>query len=215
MSAPGREIAAAEAVARVAAGGLVVYPTETAWGLGADASSEAALRALGAFKGRDAAKPVSVLVEGPEALERLGAGLSAEARALVRAFWPGPLTLVVRLGARLAPGVAGAGGGVGLRCSPHPVAREIARLAAKEGVGPITATSLNRSGAPAARTRAEAARCCAGGGDVAPLLVAGEDAGGAPESSVVDLTGPAPRLLREGALSAAEITRALERSASR
>lgn len=214
MSGGERALAPAQAVARLAAGGLVAYPTETAWGLGADASSSEALAALLRFKGRDAAKPISVLVEGPEALERLGAELSPEARALVEAFWPGPLTLVVRLCAPLAPGVAAPGGGVGLRCSPHPVARELARLAAKEGIGPPTATSLNRSGEPAARTRAEAERCC-GAGPGAPLPVAGADAGGAPESSVVDVTGPAPRLLREGAIPAARIRQALEGGASR
>lgn len=214
MSAGGAALTPAQAVARLAAGGLVAYPTETAWGLGADASSAPALKALLRFKGRDGGKPVSVLVEGAEALQRLGAELSPEARALVETFWPGPLTLVVRLRARLAPGIAAPGGGVGLRCSPHPVARELARLAAKEGVGPPTATSLNRSGEPAARTRGEAERCCGAGAD-APLPVEGEDAGGAPESSVVDVTGPAPRLLREGAIPAPEIRRALEGGASR
>lgn len=209
MSGVAGALSPAQAVARLAAGGLVAYPTETAWGLGGDSRSAGALDALRRFKGRASAKPISVLVEGPEALERLGAELSPEARALVAAFWPGPLTLVVRLAARLAPGIAADGGGVGLRCSPHPVARELARLAAKEGLGPPTATSLNRSGEPAAHTRAEAERCCGAGGG-APLLVTGEDAGGSPESSVVDATGEAPRLVREGAIPADAIRRALE-----
>jgi L-threonylcarbamoyladenylate synthase len=198
-------IAAEAAVERVAAGGLVGFPTETSWGLGADARSEAALARLRRWKGRDADKPISVLVAGPADLARLGAELSPAARRLAEAFWPGPLTLVVRCAARLAAGVAGPGGAVGLRCSPHPVAAALARLALARGVGPITATSLNRAGELACRTRAAAEALA--GEEVA--LLAGEDAGGAEPSSVVDARGAEPLLLREGGLSLRAITAAL------
>jgi L-threonylcarbamoyladenylate synthase len=192
------------ALERVAAGGLVAYPTETSWGLGADARSESALAALRAWKGREAAKPMSVLVAGAADLDRLGAKLSPAAERLAAAFWPGPLTLVVRCEARLASGVAGPGLGVGLRCSPHPVAAALAAGALLRGLGPLTATSLNRSGEPPCATRAEA-EACAGG---AIPLVAGEDAGGAAPSSVVDATGE-PVVLREGAVRRAAIAAAL------
>jgi L-threonylcarbamoyladenylate synthase len=198
-------IGAEAAVARVAAGGLVGFPTETTWGLGADARSEAALARLRRFKGRDADKPISVLVAGPGDLARLGAELSPAARRLAAAFWPGPLTLVVRCTAALAAGVAGPGAAVGLRCSPHPVAAALARLALAHGVGPLTATSLNRSGEPACRTRAEAEALA----DEEVALVAGEDAGAAEPSSVVDARGAEPLLLREGALSRSAIAAAL------
>jgi L-threonylcarbamoyladenylate synthase len=193
------------AVARVARSGLVAFPTETSWGLGADARSEAALAKLRAWKGRDAAKPISILVGGADDLARLGARLSPAASLLARAFWPGPLTLVVRCEAKLAHGVAGPGGALGLRCSPHPVASALASLALRTGVGPLTATSLNRAGEADCRTREEAARCARG----EIPLVAGEDAGGCPPSSVVDATGAEPVVLREGAVSKAAIAAAL------
>jgi L-threonylcarbamoyladenylate synthase len=198
-------LAVEAALEHVAEGGLVAFPTETSWGLGADASSETALARLRAWKGRDAAKPISILVAGRADLARLGARLSPAATRLARAFWPGPLTLVVRCEAKLADGVAGPGGAVGLRCSPHPVAAALASLAAARGVGPLTATSLNRAAAPACRTRAEAADCA--GAEI--RLVAGEDAGGGPPSSVVDATGAEPVVLREGAVSRAAIAAAL------
>jgi L-threonylcarbamoyladenylate synthase len=198
-------IGAEAALARVAAGGLVGFPTETTWGLAADARSEAALARLRRWKGRDAEKPISVLVAGPDDLERLGAELSPAARRLADAFWPGPLTLVVHCKTRLATGVAGPGSAVGLRCSPHPVAAALANLALARGIGPLTATSLNRSGEPACRTRAEAEALA----DDEVALVAGEDAGSAQPSSVVDARGAEPLLLREGALSRSAIAAAL------
>ena len=193
------------ALDHVAAGGLLAYPTETSWGLGADARSDAALAALQRWKGRDEGKPISLLVSGTGDLARLGAQLSPAAQRLAETFWPGPLTLVVRCEARLARGIAGPGGAIGLRCSPHPVAAALAALALRRGVGPLTATSLNRSGALACETCAQAEACVAG----ALPLVAGPDAGGAPASCVVDVTGAEPVVLRGGTISAAEIAAAL------
>jgi len=198
-------LTAEAALDRVAAGELVGFPTETSWGLGADARSEAALARLRRVKGRDAEKPISLLVSGVEDLTRLGAQLTPGARRLLAAFWPGPLTLVVRCEARLAGGVAGPGGAVGLRCSPHPVAAALAALAHRRGVGPLTATSLNRSGEPACATRADAEAFASG--EVA--LLAGADAGAAPASSVVDASGDEPIVLREGAVPRAAIAAAL------
>jgi L-threonylcarbamoyladenylate synthase len=209
VSAPDAPTLEPEAAAEhAAAGGLVAFPTETVWGLGADASRPEAVARLRRFKGRDAARPISVLVPGPEAWIDLGARVPAYAEALARAFWPGPLTLVLACRARLAPGVARPDGAVGLRCSPHPVASGLARALLARGAGPLTATSLNRSGEPPARTRAEAAALCAGADD-APCLVAGPDAGGAAASTVVDATGAHPVVLREGAIAAADLLRAL------
>ena len=194
------------ALAHVAAGGLIGFPTETSWGLGADARSEVALAALRRWKGRDADKPISLLVSGEADLERLGAKLSPAARRLAGAFWPGPLTLVVRCEASFARGIAGPGGAVGLRCSPHPVAAALGALALRRGVGPLTATSLNRSGEPASEKRSEAEACVRGEFP----LVAGDDAGRAPASSVVDATGDEPVVLRRGAISEAELAAVLE-----
>ena len=203
-SASARRDPLADAVARIAAGGLVAFPTETLWGLGADARSEAAVVRLRAWKGRGEAQPLSVLVTGVPALEALGVAVGPLARSLASAFWPGPLTLVLPCRDGFATGVARADGALGLRCSPHPVAASLARSLEAAGIGPITATSLNETGAAPARTRAEAVRACArGAGGDAPLLFAGDglDAGGGRASTVVDLTGPAPRVLRWGAVS--------------
>jgi len=190
----------AEAAQRIGRGELVAYPTETVWGLAADARSEGALARLRAWKGRDAEHPMSVLVSDYGALAALGAETTPLADALAARFWPGPLTLVVRCKDAFAAGIANASGGVGFRCSPHPVARALAHAA-----GVITATSFNRSGEPACATRAEAERCAAG----AIALVAGEDAHGAVPSSVVDAMGPRLRVLREGAIPASALEAAV------
>jgi L-threonylcarbamoyladenylate synthase len=186
-------LAIADAAQRIRRGGLVAYPTETVWGLAADARSERAVAALRAWKGRDAEKPMSVLVSDYGALAALGAEATPLAARLAAKFWPGPLTLVVRCAGAFAPGIASPDGAVGFRCSPHPVARALA-----EGAGVITATSFNRSGEAACRARAEAERCA----DAEVALVLGEDAQGAAPSSVVDATGVRLRVLREGAIPA-------------
>jgi L-threonylcarbamoyladenylate synthase len=192
------------AVDRLRAGGLVAYPTETVYGLGADARSERAVGELRRWKGRAAAQPLAVLVTGLGALEALGVRLSARAGRLAGAFWPGPVTLVLPAPALFAPGVARADGAMGFRCSPHPTAARLARTVEDEGLGPVTATSLNPSGATPARTLAEARRLCPdGAGD--PWLLEGEEAWGRTPSSVVDLGAEPPRVLREGAIPAAEL----------
>jgi L-threonylcarbamoyladenylate synthase len=198
--------ALAGALAQLAADGLVAFPTETVWGLAAVAAREGALARLRAWKGRAEDQPLSLLVPDADVLAALGAELPAAGRALVERFWPGPLTLVLRCGERFAEGVARGDGAVGFRCSPHPAAAALARAAFAAGLGPVTATSLNRSGDPPARTRAEALALCAtaSGGVDAPVLLAGAwpDAGGGAPSSVVDASGAQPRVLREGAIAA-------------
>ena len=191
----------AEAVARVAAGGLLAFPTETVWGLGADARSEQAIAQLRRWKQRADDQPLSVLVTGAAALPALGIEAARLARELANTFWPGPLTLVLPCRGHFATGVARSDGALGVRCSPHPVAGALARALEAAGVGPITATSLNRHGAAPARTRAEAALACRDDGE-APLLFVGDglDAGGGRPSTVVDLTGEKPIVLRWGAL---------------
>ncbi|MDJ0788451.1 MAG: L-threonylcarbamoyladenylate synthase [Myxococcota bacterium] len=191
------------AVDHLAASGLLAFPTETVWGLGADASSDAAVSRLLAWKGRDADKPLSVLVPDLAAAIALGAVFDESARRLAEAFWPGPLTLVVPFEGRLAPGVVSAAGSLGLRCSPDPTAGALARRLRDRGLGPLTATSLNKSGEPAASERAEALRIAAGD---AWLRVVGEgEAGGQAPSSVLDCTGGRPALIREGAIAASRI----------
>lgn len=200
-----------DAVARVREGWLLAYPTETLWGLGADARSDAAVGRLRAWKGRPEGASISILVDGVEALEGLGLEAGPGARALTAKFWPGPLTLVLPGRGGLARGVARADGAVGVRCSSHPLAAALARRLRAEGVGPVTATSLNRSGEAPARSREEAEHLCGAGPD-APLLIGVErtEAGGVGESTVLDLSGSEPAVLRWGLLGEAELLPALE-----
>lgn len=213
-------VALEEAVARVRGGGLVAFATETVWGLGADARSDTALEKLRRFKGRATDAPVSILVDGPQCLEALGCETGPAARALARRFWPGPLTLVLPCTQRFARGVARADGAVGVRCSPHPAAAALARGLADAGAGPITATSLNRSGEPAARSREQALAVCAGAEGLEPaedaprLFAHPQDAGGGRESTVLDLCGEQPRVLRWGAIDEPLLTGALEEVAA-
>lgn len=208
------------ATRHLARGGFVAYPTETVWGLGAAAFSQEAVDRLRAWKGRAEDQPMSILLADVAQLDALAFELSPLARRLIERFWPGALTLVMpcRAPEAFARGIAGPGGGVGVRISSHPRARALARAAMEAGLGPLTTTSLNRAGAPPATNlaAARAAGAASGGAEASlarPLLLGaeGEDASGEPPSTVLDLTRGEPRLLREGALAkdvAAEVARA-------
>lgn len=197
-------------------GGLLAFPTETVWGLAARASSEEALERLRRWKGRDADQPVSVLVDNVDSAEAHGAVFPGPARLLADAFWPGPLTLIVPNRGSFATGVARADGAVGLRCSSHPLAGALVRRLEREGAGPATATSLNRSGQPPAASRGAARACCHSAGEApgAPrdideprmLEVDGAECGADEPTTVIDATERPPRVLRWGAID----SRALE-----
>lgn len=189
------------ALDRLADRQLVAYPTETVWGLGALARSAQALDRLRAWKGRAGAKPISVLVGNTAALESGGFVIDDAVRRVVAGFWPGPLTLVLRCREKYAPGIANAEGAIGVRCSPHPVAAALALGAQARGLGPITATSLNRAGEAPAADLAAARLVC--GPPPAPWLLepGADDANGAAPSTVLDLSGGRPRLLRVGAIA--------------
>ncbi len=201
---PVSALSVSEAAARLRAGGLVGYPTETVWGLGADPRNAVALAELRRWKGRDAEKPMAVLVEGLDALLALGAKPTPLAERLAARFWPGPLTLIVDC-AGFAAGLASEGGAVGFRCSPHP-ARARAR-ACRGSAHRDEPESLRGAGlrhAPRSAKRAAGARSRSSRDPIA---------GGAAPSSVVDARGARPLVLREGAISAAEIARAGEGAA--
>ena len=182
--------------------GLLAFPTETVWGLAASAASEKAMDRLRNWKGRAADQPISLLVSGRDEVEVLAFDVSPAAAALMDTFWPGPLTLVLACRGRFARGIAREDGAVGVRCSSHPAALELARRFRKVGVGPLTATSLNRSGQPPACSRTEAellADSACGDAQLRVLDTSMEAGGGAP-STVVDLAGESPEVLRVGAL---------------
>ena len=211
MTAPAiSEAAVDRAVDCVRRGALLAYPTETVWGLGADAGSDAALARLRAFKGRADDAPVSILVAEPAAIAAPDFDASPLARALAERFWPGPLTLVLPCRRRFAAGVAREDGAVGVRCSSHPAARGLAGALARAGVGPLTSTSLNRSGEAPARTRSEAEAVRGASGERPELLETALDAGGEAASTVLEVCGETPRVLRWGALASDTLTPALE-----
>ena len=188
----------------LAEGGFVAFPTETVWGLAASARNEAAVAALGSWKGRAEKQPISVLVSGLGALLEMGFDPDPRARRLIERFWPGPLTLVLPCRSAFAPGIAGRDGGVGVRCSSHPVAAELVRAAESAGLGPLTATSCNRSGEAPAQNEEEARALCAREPQ-GPYLLSAEGRVFPPgePSTVLDLTGASPRILREGGIDAA------------
>ncbi|MFV1978484.1 MAG: L-threonylcarbamoyladenylate synthase [Myxococcota bacterium] len=200
-----------EAVDRVRDGGLLAYPTETVWGLGADACSVAAIERLRDWKGQRESAPLSILIADSDALEPLGFEFNDLARRLADTFWPGPLTLVLNCRGRFAPGVPRHDGAVGVRCSSHPIAAALARRLAGEGVGPITSTSLNRSGATPPAALEQAREVC-GVGPESPWLLAveGAEAGGDGESTVIDTTGPELVVLRWGTLAKPDLASVLE-----
>ncbi len=206
-----------EAVRWLQAGGLIAYPTETVWGLAVDVRSEKAVGRLQRWKGRGQRQPISVLVENVAAADALGFELGHQARRLADAFWPGPLTLIVPCSdalakgmGPLADGIARRDGAVGLRCSSHPLATALVRRLAREGAAPITATSLNRNGEPAARSRAAARALCGEGEGEPRMLDVEAEAGGDDESTVIDTTGSKLEVLRWGALSKAALSSFLE-----
>lgn len=182
-----------EAVGCLKQGGLVAFPTETFYGLGADALDPEAVARVFTAKGRPESKPLLVLVDSREMAESLAADLSDLARRLMAAYWPGPLTLVVRAAPELPSELTAGTGTVGMRIPAHPVALGLVRAARV----PVTAPSANLSGAEPPTTAEEVHRVFEGKIDL--ILDGGPTPGGRP-STVLDVSISPPRLLRAGAI---------------
>jgi L-threonylcarbamoyladenylate synthase len=178
----------------VSNGELVVVPTDTVYGLGADAFDSDAVADLLRVKGRGRDMPVPVLVGSWTTIDGLVSVVDSRTRDLVEAFWPGGLTLVVNHAPSLNWDLGDSGGTVALRMPLHPVAIELL-----EETGPMAVSSANRHGQPAAQTAAEARAQL--GEDVAVYLEDGQVRGGV-ASTIVDVTGGRPRILRLGAIGA-------------
>ena len=200
----GRVDAIAKAAAGVREGRLVVLPTDTLYGIGADAFSPDAVRDLLAAKGRGSDMPPPVLVPETRTVDGLATDVPAYARALVERFWPGPLTVVLRAQPSLMWDLGETGGTVALRMPDHPVALELLRA-----VGPMAVSSANRTGYPASRTVVEAASQL--GASVEFYLDGGPVTGGL-ASTIVDCTREEPVFLRVGALSEAEVMDVVEQA---
>ena len=194
------------AVTHLRAGGLLAYPTETVYGLGSRAREDE-VRALAALKGRRADKPFLLLVSSREMAEAYGLAFNASAAALARAFWPGPLTLVLPGGGgRLPDTLRGPEGGIAVRWTSHP---HVARLVAALGE-PLTSTSANRPGGPTAPGPDAIVREFTVAVAAGRLLVLdGGVLGNRPPSTVIDCTTSTPRIVRAGALPVAELRRAV------
>jgi L-threonylcarbamoyladenylate synthase len=199
-------------------GKLVALPTETVYGLGADADQVQAVRAIFAAKGRPADHPVIVHVASLQAAQAWAADLPPAARTLAQRFWPGALTLVVARAARAHDALTGAQPSVGLRCPSHPWAQALLAALCRESNDPcraIAAPSANRFGR-ISPTRAEHVRADLGEKPDGPIdLIL--DAGSCPvgiESTIVDLTTDDVRLLRPGSITRESIEHALGRPVS-
>jgi L-threonylcarbamoyladenylate synthase len=192
-----RPIGIASAISALKGGRLVVLPTDTVYGIGADAVDGAAVAALLSAKGRGRDMPVPVLVGSWHTIDGLVYSVPESARQLIRAFWPGALSLVVQQAPSLQWDLGDAAGTVMLRMPLHPVAIELLRE-----VGPMAVSSANISGHAAAVTAADARDQL---GDLVEVyLEAGPSAQGS-ASTIVDLTGAQPRVLREGPVTSAAI----------
>ncbi len=189
-----------QAIEALAQGELVAFPTDTVYGLGADAFNDQAVRKLYLAKGRSQEKAIPVLVANLEQFVDVIDRTTLLAMRLVEKFWPGPLTIVLRQASDLADAIS-AHGTVGVRIPDHPIAQELIRAA-----GPLAVTSANRSGDPEACTAEEIETNM---GEQVDLIVDGGRTPGGQPSTVVDCTQDPPRILRVGPISEEEIRSAL------
>ncbi len=186
------------AVQALREGQVIVYPTDTVYGLGCRIDDERAVRRIFAIKNRPPTDPLPVLLADPAQAAEYARDVPELARRLMARFWPGPLTLVLRRSPRVPPVVTGGTDTVALRVPNHPVPRALVRAA---GV-PLVGTSANSHGMPAPVTAQLAVFDL---GDRVDLVLDGGRTPAGRESTVVDLTGQAPRVVREGAIPAAEL----------
>lgn len=196
------EAGLAAATTAVRAGELVVLPTDTVYGLGADAFDPVAVARLLEAKGRGREMPPPVLVGSPATLDALASQLPEWARHLVEHYWPGPLTIVVRQQGSLQWDLGETRGTVAVRMPHDKVALELLAR-----TGPLAVSSANLTGMPAATNAAEAAEMLSA--QVSVILDGGPTSDALP-STIIDCTGAQPRLLRVGAISADELREVLK-----
>ncbi len=186
-------------------GGLVCYPTDTVYGIGAAAGDDGAVRRLFAVKGRSPSKALPLLLADAADAARV-AEVTPLARTLAARFWPGALTIVMRKAAAYRSLALGDGASVALRVPDHDLVRAIVH-----GLGePMTGTSANRAGAPAPVSAAEVAFQM---GEMVDMVIDGGPSRSRQESTVIDITGDTPQILREGAVSRGEVEEVLGKAA--
>jgi len=209
--------AAIDAGARaLEAGSLVAFPTETVYGLGADAENPAAVAAIYAAKGRPQDHPVIVHVAPGASLDYWCADIPSEARQLAEAFWPGPLTMILKRAANIPDAVSGGQDTVGIRCPSHPVAIRLLQ-AFKGGQGGVAAPSANKFGHVSPTTAQHVRDEFGADPRIAAVLDGGQSEVGI-ESTIVDLsrlTTHGPVLLRPGHISAESIAAVIDQMPAR
>lgn len=179
-------------------GAVIVFPTETFYGLGADSLNEDAVERVAALKGRNPDSPIAVIVADREMLDQVVSDVPALAKKLIDRFWPGPLTLILPVKPGLPEPLLNREGKIGVRISSHPIATHIARELGR----PITATSANPSGKEPARTIQEARDYFAGGIEI---FLDGGMLTGKMGSTVAEVIEGNLRIIREGEISAQEL----------
>jgi L-threonylcarbamoyladenylate synthase len=179
------------------AGELVAFPTETVYGLGADAENDAAIAKVFAAKGRPSDHPLIVHVASPSAVAHFAQVVPAFAHKLIAAFWPGPLTVILPRRPSVARAAAGGQNSIGLRCPSHPMALSLLRAAERLGVRGVAAPSANRFGRVSPTSAAHVRREFGDG----LLVLDGGDCEVGIESAIIDCTRGAPVLLRPGVLT--------------
>jgi L-threonylcarbamoyladenylate synthase len=197
-----RAEALSQAVAAVKRGEVIAFPTETLYGLGADALNVAAVEKVFQLKGRDVANPIPVLIADRAMLSNLVLDVPAPAETLIARFWPGPLTIVLRARADIPRPLVNAVGGIGVRVSSQPIAEELVRALAR----PLTATSANPSGRSPARTAQEAKEYFSG---QINTFVDGGTLTSKTGSTVVEITGDLIKIIREGDIARSKLEEVL------
>ena len=183
----------ARAIHILKTGGVIAFPTETFYGLAADATNEDAVEKIFHLKGRDFSNPVALIIGNDRQLQGLVEEIPDSSRILMQTFWPGPLTLVFKASPQIIPKLTAHTGKIGIRISSHPVAACLAHRLD----GPITATSANFSGTPEILSPQEVIRCL---GDRVDLVIDGGLSPGGKGSTILDVTLDPPVTLREGAI---------------
>jgi len=192
----------AKAIRILLEGGVAAFPTETFYGLGADARNETAVEKIFRIKGRDFLNPIALIVADDREVSPLVEEIPAAAKILMQTFWPGPLTLIFRAAPSVSSRLTGGTGKIGIRVSSHP----IARLLAAGLAGPLTATSANLSGGSECSSADAVIRAL---GDLPDAVIDSGSTPGGVGSTILDITVSPPRILREGAIPNGLIRNAL------
>ena len=179
-------------------GGIVAFPTETVYGLAANALSEKAITRVFQIKGRDPDRPIPILIDTKEALWELVADVPQNAENLMNQFWPGGLTIIFKASPKIPSLIMGNSGKIGIRISNCTVAWELVKTVG----APITATSANISGAKSCSTAFEVYESL---GNRIDMIMDGGETGGYLGSTVVDVTQKPPKIIREGIIQSKDL----------